>query len=159
LKVAAINYTSLARVRELVRGSFSDERAESGSTVLFHPAAGIPLNALILASDALGLADQNSGRRFFSWSFVCGTGEAVRASNGMWFGADCSDQDMPLRSAYFIFAGNPTTQRNSPKLLAQLRPAARYGAIIGSVDTGAIALAPYIVLHWEAEPTLRERIL
>ena len=55
-----------------------------------------PLNALILASDALRIANQNSGRRFFSWCFVSETGEAVRASNGMWFGADCAIQDMPL---------------------------------------------------------------
>jgi len=126
-----------------------------------------PLNALILASDALRIANQNSGRRFFSWCFVSETGEAVRASNGMWFGADCAIQDMPVGTAYLIFAGNLPTQRNSPKLLAQLRQAARFGAIIGSVDTGAFALAqagligredePEIVLHWEAEPTLRER--
>jgi len=126
-----------------------------------------PLNALILASDALRIANQNSGRRFFSWSFVSETGEAVRASNGMWFGADCAIQDMPIGTVYLIFAGNLPTQRNSPRLLAQLRLAARFGAIIGSVDTGAFALAqagligrednPDIVLHWEAEPTLRER--
>ena len=126
-----------------------------------------PLNALILASDALRIANQNSGRHFFSWSFVSEAGEAVRASNGMWFGVDCPIQDMPLGTAYLIFAGNLPTQRNSAKLLAQLRLAARFGAIIGSVDTGAFALAqagligregePEIVLHWEAEPTLRER--
>jgi hypothetical protein len=91
----------------------------------------------------------------------------VRASNGMWFGADCAVQDMPLRAAYLIFAGNLPRQRNSPKLLAQLRLAARFGAIIASVDTGGFALAqagligreeePDSVLHWEAEPTLRER--
>lgn len=126
-----------------------------------------PLNALILAGDALRIANQNSGRRVFSWSFVSETGEAVRASNGMWFGADCAIHDMPLGTVYLVFAGNLPTQRNSPKLLAQLRLAARFGAIIGSVDTGAFALAqagligredePDIVLHWEAEPTFRER--
>jgi len=126
-----------------------------------------PLNALILASDALRIANQNSGRRFFSWSFVSETGEAVRASNGMWLDVDCAIQDMPLATACLVFAGNLPTQRNSPKLLAQLRLAARLGAVIGSVDTGAFALAqagligreddPDVVLHWEAEPTLRER--
>lgn len=126
-----------------------------------------PLNALILASDALRIANQNSGRRVFSWSFVSETGQAVRASNGMWFGVDCAVADMPLGAAYLVFAGNLPTQRNSPKLLGQLRSAARFGALIGSVDTGAFALAqagligredePDIVLHWEAEPTFRER--
>jgi AraC family carnitine catabolism transcriptional activator len=126
-----------------------------------------PLNALVLASDALRIANQNSGRRLFSWSFVSETGEAVHASNGMWFGVDCAVEAMPIGTAYIVFAGNLPTQRNSPRLLGHLRAAARFGAMIGSVDTGAFALAqaglvggedaPEIVLHWEAEPTLRER--
>jgi AraC family carnitine catabolism transcriptional activator len=126
-----------------------------------------PLNALILASDVLRIANQNSGRRFFSWSFISEAGEPVRASNGMWFGVDCAIQHMPAGDAYLIFASNLPTQRNSPRLLAQLRLAARRGAIIGSIDTGAFALAqagligregePETVLHWEAEPTFRER--
>jgi AraC family carnitine catabolism transcriptional activator len=126
-----------------------------------------PLNALVLASDALRIANQNSGRRLFSWSFASETGDAVRASNGMWFGVDCAVEEMPIGTAYIVFAGNLPTQRNSPKLLGQLRVAARFGAMIGSVDTGAFALAqaglvgvedaPEIVLHWEAEPTFRER--
>src|SRR5262249_44840111 len=126
-----------------------------------------PLNALILASDALRIANQNSGRRFFAWSFVSETGEPVRASNGMWFGVDCAIEAMLPGDAYLIFASNLPTQRNSPKLLAQLRHASRRGAVVGSVDTGAFALAqagligresePETVLHWEAEPTFRER--
>ncbi|HKF72316.1 MAG TPA: helix-turn-helix domain-containing protein [Stellaceae bacterium] len=126
-----------------------------------------PLNALILASEALRIANQNSGRHFFSWCFVSETGEAVRASNGMWFGVDCAIEQMPPGTAYLIFASNLPTQRNSPKLLGHLRLAARFGAIVGSIDTGAFALAqagligrerePNVVLHWEAEPTFRER--
>ena len=126
-----------------------------------------PLNALVLASDALRIANQNSGRRLFSWTFASETGEAARASNGMWFGVDCAIEEMPIGIVYLVFAGNLPTQRNSPKLLGQLRVAARFGAMIGSVDTGAFALAqaglvgtedaPETVLHWEAEPTFRER--
>jgi AraC family carnitine catabolism transcriptional activator len=126
-----------------------------------------PLNALVLASDTLRIANQNSGRKLFSWSFVSETGDPVRASNGMWFGVDCPIQAMPVGEAYILFEGNLPTQRNSQKLLSQLRIAARFGAIIGGVDTGAFALAqagiigtednPDVVLHWEAEPTFRER--
>ena len=126
-----------------------------------------PLTALLLANDALRIANQNSGRLFFSWSFVSENGEPVRASNGMWFGVDCAIQNMPMAAVYLLFEGNLPTQRNSQKLLAQLRSAARFGAIIGGIDTGAFALAqagliatednPGVVLHWEAEPIFRER--
>jgi AraC family carnitine catabolism transcriptional activator len=126
-----------------------------------------PLNALILASDALRIANQNSDRTVFSWTFSSESGEAVRASNGMWFSVDCSIQDMPVGSVYLIFEGNLPTQKNSPKLLGQLRQAARFGAVIGAVDTGSFALAqagligrensPETVLHWEAVPAFQER--
>jgi AraC family carnitine catabolism transcriptional activator len=126
-----------------------------------------PLNGLILAIDALRIANQNSGKSNFRWSVVSENGRPVRASNGMWFGADCSLQDMPEAEVYLLFEGNLPTQNNSPKMLAALRDAARHGAIVGGVDTGAFALAqaglvateksPEAVLHWEAVPAFVER--
>jgi len=126
-----------------------------------------PLNALILASEALRIANQNSGRDLFAWSLVSETGEPVRASNGMWMAADSSIETMPLADVYLLFEGNLPTQANSPKLLGQLRAAARFGAIVGGVDTGTFALAQAglvggqdnadVVLHWEAIPTFLER--
>lgn len=126
-----------------------------------------PLNALILASDALRIANQNSGRELFRWTFVSESGEPVRASNGMWFGADCALDGMPPAEVYLVFEGNLPTQRNSQRFLNHLRAAARFGAAIGGVDTGAFALAQAgligtgehsdLVLHWEAAPTFQER--
>ncbi|WP_108661802.1 GlxA family transcriptional regulator [Acuticoccus kandeliae] len=126
-----------------------------------------PLNALILASDALRIANQNSGREVFRWSFVSETGDAVRASNGMWFAADTSLAEMPVADVCLVFEGNLPTQRNTQRLLGALRAAARFGTIVGGVDTGAFALAQAgllgtregadIVLHWEAVPTFMER--
>lgn len=129
--------------------------------------AEFSLNALILASDALRIANQNSGRELFRWTFVSESGNAVRASNGMWFDVDCAIEDMPPAEVCLLFQGNLPTQRNSQKLLGLLRGAARFGAIIGGVDTGAFALAQAgvisadetsdLVLHWEAVPTFQER--
>lgn len=126
-----------------------------------------PLNALVLASDALRIANQNSGRRLFEWVFASESGEPVRASNGMWFSVDCAIAGMPRSAVYLLFEGNLPTQRNSPKLLGQLRAVARFGATVGGVDTGAFALAQAgligsdesanVVLHWEAVPTFQER--
>ncbi|WP_029352159.1 helix-turn-helix domain-containing protein [Bosea sp. 117] len=123
-----------------------------------------PLNALVLASEALRIANQNSGRELFRWRFVSEDGAPVRASNGLWMSADDSLQTMAQADFYLVFEGNLPMQRNSPKLLNQLRTAARFGASIGAVDTGAFALAQaglisgrQVVLHWEAVPTFRER--
>jgi len=123
-----------------------------------------PMNALILASEALRIANQNSSRELFEWRMVSETGSPIRASNGMWMSVDCSLSAMPMADVYLLFEGNLPTQRNSPELLAKIRAAARYGATVGAVDTGAFALAQAgligtrpSVLHWEAVPTFKER--
>jgi transcriptional regulator GlxA family with amidase domain len=123
-----------------------------------------PLNALVLASEALRIANQNSGRELFRWRFVSEDGAPVRASNGFWMSADDSLQTMPHADYYLVFEGNLPVQRNTSKLLNQLRTVSRFGAAIGAVDTGAFALAQAgllddraVVLHWEAVPTFRER--
>ncbi len=123
-----------------------------------------PMNALILASEALRIANQNSALDLFQWRLVSETGAPIRASNGMWMSADCDLKSMPMADVYLLFEGNLPTQRNSPELLAKLRAAARYGATVGAVDTGAFALAQAgligagpSVLHWEAVATFKER--
>ncbi len=120
-----------------------------------------PLNALILASDALRIANQNSGQKLFRWCYVTESGGPVRASNQMWFEADQAIDDMPRADVYLLFEGNLPTQNVSKRFLGRLREAARFGAIVGGVDTGAFALATAgmaatgenreIILHWEAE--------
>ena len=141
-----------------------ERRADGPPAFNFILQPEFPLNALVLASEALRIANQNSGRELFRWRFVSEDGQPVRASNGMWMSADESLQSMPEADFYIVFEGNLPMQRNSPKLLAQLRTAARFGATIGAVDTGAFALAQAglvdrrsVVLHWEAVPTFRER--
>lgn len=123
-----------------------------------------PLNALILASEALRIANQNRGRELFRWRYVSETGQPIRASNGMWMAVDGDLKSMPRAAYYLLFEGNLPTQRNSPQLLAQLRSAIRFGATVGGIDTGAFALAQAgmvgerkVVLHWEAAPTFHER--
>ena len=125
-----------------------------------------PINALILASEALRISNQNTGRDLFSWSFVTLDGKAARASNGMWFHADCSVADMPTADVYLLFCGNLPTQGISGTLLDRLRTANRHGATIGGVDTGTFALVQAglagtnrereVVLHWEASPSFTE---
>lgn len=123
-----------------------------------------PINALILASEALRIANQNSGMTLFEWHYASADGAPVRASNGMWMEVDFALGNLPRTDYFFLFEGNLPTQRNSPKLLAKLRAAARYGTVIAAIDTGAFALAQAgllgdreVVLHWEAVPAFHER--
>jgi transcriptional regulator GlxA family with amidase domain len=123
-----------------------------------------PINALILATEALRVCNQNSGRELFEWRIVSEDGQPVRASSGMWIQAECDFAAMPRASYTLLFEGNLPTQRNSAKLLNLLRGAARFGGSVGGVDTGTFALAQAgligereTVLHWEATPTFHER--
>ncbi|MGI9489230.1 MAG: GlxA family transcriptional regulator [Geminicoccaceae bacterium] len=123
-----------------------------------------PINALILASEALRIANQNSGSKLFAWHYASTDGAPVRASNGMWMEVEFSLGSFPKADYLFLFEGNLPTQRNSPDLLARLRSASRYGAVVAAVDTAAFALAQSglirrrdTVLHWEAVPTFQER--
>lgn len=127
-----------------------------------------PINALIMCSEALRIANQNSGRDLFRWRFLSEDGLPVRSSNGMWMSVDGAlAADMPAdpgRTYLLIFASNLPTQRNSPHLLGVLRALARFGANLGAIDTGAFALAQAgliggreAVLHWEAAAAFRER--
>lgn len=123
-----------------------------------------PINALILASEALRIANQNSGIVLFEWHYASVDGAPVRASNGMWMEVDFGLGNLPQANYLFLFEGNLPTQRNSAKLLAKLRTAARYGTVVAAVDTAAFALAQAgllrgreVVLHWETVPAFQER--
>ena len=113
-----------------------------------------PLNGLILASDALRIANQNSGQSIFSWAFISESGQPVRASNGMWFSVDRAIDQMPQADTSLLFEGNLPTQHNSRKLLGQLRTSARYEAFVGAVDTGAFALAQAGLIVSEKSPEI-----
>lgn len=125
-----------------------------------------PLTALILAADALRIANQNSGQDLFAWQYLSEFGKDMRASNGMWFPVDSDLEAATPSDVCLLFEGNLPTQHISRRLLGYLRTAARFGSLVGGVDTGAYALAqaglvgtevtPDVVLHWEAVPAFRE---
>jgi transcriptional regulator GlxA family with amidase domain len=123
-----------------------------------------PINALVLATEALRIANQNSGLRLFDWWIVSESGEPVRATNGQWTPVDKSLDALSEATVLLVFGGNLPTQRVTAHFLARLRWFARHGTVMGAVDTGAFALARAglldghaITLHWEAVPSFRER--
>src|SRR5262245_8893600 len=85
-----------------------------------------PMNAFILATEALRIANQNSGQDLFEWTLVSETGEAVRASNGMWVSAEHGLVDFPRCDFLILLEGNLPTQNISATMLAALRSAYRH---------------------------------
>jgi AraC family carnitine catabolism transcriptional activator len=123
-----------------------------------------PIYALILAVEALRIANQNSGRRLYSWYFIAADEREIQAGNGMTLtpqGTIATIQTMP---SVIVCAGNQPTQFITKPLLNWLRRLARHGAALGAIDTGTFTLAQagvldgyHVTLHWEAIPMFRER--
>jgi transcriptional regulator GlxA family with amidase domain len=116
-----------------------------------------PMNALIMASEALRIANQNSGHDLFEWLMVSDSGDAVRASNGMWVSVEYSLANFPRADFLILLEGNLPTQNISAGMLGALRNAYRHGSMIIGVDTGAFAITAAgltgsrePVVHWEA---------
>ncbi|MEZ5934552.1 MAG: GlxA family transcriptional regulator [Alphaproteobacteria bacterium] len=150
------------RTAETFRGRGGDRAAAPRFVLFLQPE--FPINALILASEALRIANQNSGLELFAWHYASVDGGPVRASNGMWMEVAYGLGDLPKADYLLLFEGNLPTQRNSPGLLAKLREARRYGTVVAAIDTAAFAFAQCgllrgceAALHWEAVPTFQER--
>jgi AraC family carnitine catabolism transcriptional activator len=122
-----------------------------------------PLYAIVPATDALRIANQNAGLSHYDWAFVSPHGGDVRANNGMTVANTLPVAEVPAAQCVIVCAGNEPVQHLDRGLLAWLRRLAVRGTKLGSLDTGAFALAAAgvlggyrITLHWEAIPVFRE---
>jgi AraC family carnitine catabolism transcriptional activator len=122
-----------------------------------------PIYAVIPATEALRIANQNSGQSLYQWSFVSLDGKAVRAGNGMTVAPDASIEGDPSFTTLIVCAGNHPTQYLDRRLLNWLRRLDRHGIVLGALDTGSFALAAAglmkgyrMTLHWEAMPLFHE---
>jgi transcriptional regulator GlxA family with amidase domain len=116
-----------------------------------------PMNALIMATETLRIANQNSGQHLFEWIMISDSGDSVRASNGMWIAANHDLANFPRCDFLVVLEGNLPTQNISANVRGALRNAYRHGSMIIGVDTGAFAIAAAgltgdreAVVHWEA---------
>jgi AraC family carnitine catabolism transcriptional activator len=123
-----------------------------------------PIYALILAIEALRIANQNSGHRLFSWSLIATGEHEVPAGNGMTLAPQQTIATVGALPTVIVCAGNEPTQHITKPLLSWLRRLARHGAALGAIDTGTFTLAEagvlegyHATLHWEAIPMFRER--
>jgi AraC family carnitine catabolism transcriptional activator len=123
-----------------------------------------PMYALIPAIEALRVANQNKGRKLYSWHLFSVDGKPVKAGNGMAVPVEAAIADVPWFPTVFVCAGNHPTHHIGKRLLNWLRRLARHGAVLGAVDTGAFALAEagllddyHLTLHWESVTTFRDQ--
>ena len=123
-----------------------------------------PIYALIPAIEALRIANQNRGRKLYSWHFFSPDGKPVRAGNGMSVPVEGAMGDVAWFPTVFICAGNHPMQYCSKRVLNWLRRLARHGAVLGALDTGVFALAAAgllegyrVTLHWEALAMFRDQ--
>jgi len=122
-----------------------------------------PLYALVPATDALRIANQNAGSKLYDWSFVSAGGGPVRSSNGMTVDETLAITPGLLPDCVIVCGGNEPTQHLTRPLLSWLRRLGAHGSKLGALDTGAFALAAAgvlnhyrVTLHWEALPVFRD---
>lgn len=122
-----------------------------------------PLYALVPATEALRIANQNAGLPLYDWRLASTDGGAVRAGNGMSVDATLPVGAGPVPDCLIVCSGNQPMQHLTKPLLAWLRRLSAHGVVLGALDTGAFALAAAgvirdrtVTLHWEALPVFRD---
>lgn len=140
------------------------EPVSGGEEIGFLLLPQFPIYALILALEALRIANQSAGRRLFRTPLFSVDGRPVRATNGMELKPDRGIREVPFCPTVIVVAGNEPLPHLGRTLLGWLRRLDRHGAALGAIDTGAFALAEAGLLaghkaavHWEAIPLFRER--
>lgn len=122
-----------------------------------------PLYAVVPATEALRIANQNAGRALYDWQYVSARGGAVRAANGMSIEATLPIASGIVPHCLIICSGNEPTQHLGRTVLAWVRQLAAHGTMLGALDTGVFTLAAAgvirdrkVTLHWEAIPVFRD---
>ena len=122
------------------------------------------LYGLVPLIEVFRVANQNSGKRLFNWTFISENGGPIESGAGLTITADASVYSDFHFDLVFIFSGNDATSYLSKRLVSWIRKLHAHGATIGGIDTGAFALAEAGLLkdrratcHWEAMPLFMER--
>jgi transcriptional regulator GlxA family with amidase domain len=144
----------------LAQGGTIDARVERIGFLLLPE---FPIYALILATEALRIANQYQRRRLFESHLFSLDGAPVVAGNGMTVAPVDSIAKVPFFPTVIVVAGNQPTQHIGRPLLGWLRRLDRHGALLGAIDTGAFTLAAAglldgyrIAVHWEVASMFKE---
>jgi transcriptional regulator GlxA family with amidase domain len=123
-----------------------------------------PMYVVMLAAEALRLANKYVGERRFDWAFISDRGSPVVASNGIRFECDVAPGNAGSLAYAFVVAGDDQSRTLTPVLRHWLRRVDRTRTILGAIDSGVFLLADCrlikgrrITVHPDSGPALREQ--
>ncbi|WP_412562410.1 GlxA family transcriptional regulator [Thalassobius sp. MITS945101] len=119
--------------------------------------------AVASAIEPLRIANQLTKRQLYRWYTMSDTGLPVTCSNGMTVTPDMALEPLPSNSYGFVCSGVEPQDTVTPAALNWLRKEDRFGRRLGSICSGAFALARAGILtnrrftmHWENQPGFLE---
>lgn len=119
--------------------------------------------AVAAAIEPLRIANQLTKRQLYRWYTMSVDGRPVTCSNGMMITPDMALDTLPANSYGFVCSGVEPQNTVSDQILAWLRREHRFGRNLGSICSGAFALAragmltnKRFTMHWENQPGFQE---
>ena len=100
-----------------------------------------PMYVLVLATDALRLANKYAGERKFDWVLISDEGRPVEASNGIRMDCDIAAGDARDLGYAFVLAGDDQTRTLTRRIRQCLFRIARSKTVLGAIDSGVFLLA------------------
>jgi AraC family carnitine catabolism transcriptional activator len=100
-----------------------------------------PMYVVVLATEALRLANKYAGRRVFDWHLLSEDGHAVEASNGISLDCDAALGRAPELAYGFVVAGDDQARTMTPLMRRWMVRAAGKGTVLGAIDSGVFLLA------------------
>ncbi|WP_160116057.1 GlxA family transcriptional regulator [Candidatus Halocynthiibacter alkanivorans] len=130
---------------------------------IFALAPHFSMLSFVAAVEPLRMANQLSGKSLFRWETRSEDGEAVKSSNGLSVSSDGVFDAVPAGATVLACSGNYPDEMITMGLAGFLREKWRKGHQVGSLCTGAYALAKAGILkgheftmHWENQKTFIE---
>lgn len=119
--------------------------------------------ALSAALEPLRIANQICGKELYRWYLMSEGGVPVRCSNEVLITPDSDLKQLPKESRLFVCSGIEPLKSTTKKTLSWLNQQSVFGSKLGSICTGAFALADLgllgdrrFTLHWENQPSFCE---
>jgi transcriptional regulator GlxA family with amidase domain len=106
-----------------------------------------PMYVLVLATDALRLANKYAGERKFDWVLISDEGRPVEASNGIRMDCDIAAGDARDLNYAFVLAGDDQTRTLTRRIRQWVLRIGRSKTVLGAIDSGVFLLAECRVIR------------